>query len=98
MNEERDPLLTSPEKGPELKHFVRLNIHKWTERGDSMTLPRRVMTLAESKQLYPGVPHSWLCDGKLLRLNDPNCPNNYKIFQVPVRYCESLLSLATHPS
>ncbi|KAK6639119.1 hypothetical protein RUM43_007389 [Polyplax serrata] len=81
MNEERDPLLTSPEKGPELKHFVRLSIHKWTERGDSMTLPRRVMTLAESKQLYPGVPHSWLCDGKLLRLNDPNCPNNYKIFQ-----------------
>ncbi|EEB18344.1 JmjC domain-containing histone demethylation protein 2B, putative [Pediculus humanus corporis] len=81
MNEERDSMLASPEKGPELKHFVRLNIHKWTERGDSMTLPRRVMTLAESKQLYPGVPHSWLCDGKLLRLNDPSCPNNYKIFQ-----------------
>lgn len=82
MSEERDPLLASPEKGPELKHFVRRNILKWPERGDSMTLPRRVMTLSESQQLYPGVPHSWLCDGTLLRLNDPNCSNNYKIFQV----------------
>ncbi|XP_034938275.1 lysine-specific demethylase 3B isoform X1 [Chelonus insularis] len=62
----------------ELKHFVRR--YKWTEKGRE-PLPIRIMTLTESKSLYPNVPHSWLCDGKLLRLNDPQNMNNYKIFQ-----------------
>lgn len=66
------------EKPRELKHFVRR--YKWTQRGRE-PLPIRIMTLTESKSLYPDVPHSWLCDGKLLRLNDPNSPNNYRIFQ-----------------
>jgi len=66
------------EKPRELKHFVRR--YKWTQRGRE-PLPIRIMTLTESKSLYPNVPHSWLCDGKLLRLNDPNNPNNYQIFQ-----------------
>ncbi|XP_043588061.1 probable JmjC domain-containing histone demethylation protein 2C isoform X3 [Bombus pyrosoma] len=66
------------EKPRELKHFVRR--YKWTQKGRE-PLPIRIMTLTESKSLYPDVPHSWLCDGKLLRLNDPNNPNNYRIFQ-----------------
>lgn len=45
------------------------------------TLPVRVMNVAESKQLYPDTPHSWLCDGKLLRLHEPMNPNNYPLFQ-----------------
>lgn len=61
-----------------LKYFVRR--YKWTQRGRE-PLPIRIMTLTESKSLYPDVPHSWLCNGKLLRLNDPNNPNNYRIFQ-----------------
>lgn len=44
--------------------------------------PRRIMTLAESREMYPNVPHSWLCDGKLLRLLDPTCPHNLTLFKV----------------
>ncbi|KAK2585971.1 hypothetical protein KPH14_010548 [Odynerus spinipes] len=70
--------LDDDEKPRELKHFVRR--YKWIQRGRE-PLPIRIMTLTESKSLYPDVPHSWLCDGKLLRLNEPNNPNNYRIFQ-----------------
>lgn len=63
----------------ELKHYVpRDNWHAKT-RG---TLPIRIMTLTESKVLYPDTPHSWLCDGKLLRLCDSMHAGNYKIYQV----------------
>lgn len=63
----------------ELKHYVpRDNWHAKT-RG---TLPIRIMTLTESKVLYPDIPHSWLCDGKLLRLSDSTHNGNYKIFRV----------------
>lgn len=44
-------------------------------------LPIRVMTMALSQELYPGVKHMWLCEGKLLRLLDPMDSNNLKIFQ-----------------
>ncbi|KAL3278601.1 hypothetical protein HHI36_016143 [Cryptolaemus montrouzieri] len=62
----------------ELKHFVRR--YNWQVKG-RLSLPIRIMTLTESKMLYPNVPHSWLCDGKLLRLSDPTHKDNYKIFQ-----------------
>ncbi|KAJ8961960.1 hypothetical protein NQ314_005862 [Rhamnusium bicolor] len=62
----------------ELKHFVRR--YNWHGKG-RVQLPIRIMTLTESKMLYPDTPHSWLCDGKLLRLSDPLCKDNYKIFQ-----------------
>lgn len=63
----------------ELKHFIRR--YNWQAKGRS-PLPIRIMTLTESKVIYPDVPHSWLCDGKLLRLTDPMHDGNYKIFQV----------------
>lgn len=63
----------------ELKHFVRR--YNWQGKG-RLQLPIRIMTLTESKTLYHDTPHSWLCDGKLLRLSDPLCKENYKIFQV----------------
>lgn len=63
----------------ELKHFVRR--YNWQAKGRS-PLPIRIMTLTESKILYPNTPHSWLCDGKLLRLMDAMNAGNYKIFQV----------------
>ncbi|XP_015608899.1 lysine-specific demethylase 3B isoform X2 [Cephus cinctus] len=78
VKKERESGLDGDEKPRELKHFVRR--YKWTQRGRE-PLPIRIMTLTESTGLYPDVPHSWLCDGKLLRLNDPNNPNNYRIFQ-----------------
>nr|XP_015837929.1 PREDICTED: probable JmjC domain-containing histone demethylation protein 2C isoform X2 [Tribolium castaneum] len=63
---------------PELKHYLRR--YNWQTKGRA-PLPIRIMTLTESKMLYPDVPHSWLCDGKLLRLSDSTHKDNYKIFQ-----------------
>lgn len=44
--------------------------------------PPHIMTLAESQEFFPDNPHMWLCDGKLLRLLDPENSTNYEIFQV----------------
>lgn len=66
-------------KSVELKHFVRR--YNWQSKGRE-PLPIRIMTCTESKILYPDTPHSWLCDGKLLRLTDPTNSGNYRIFQV----------------
>lgn len=71
------PSISEPKN--ELKHFVRR--YNWNGKG-RLQVPIRIMTLTESKTLYPDTPHSWLCDGKLLRLSDPLCKDNYKIFQV----------------
>lgn len=49
-------------------------------------LPPRIMVYTESSKAYPDIPHSWLCNGKLLRLHDPTNPNNYKIFQVFISF------------
>ncbi|KAI8480842.1 Lysine-specific demethylase 3B [Branchiostoma belcheri] len=38
-------------------------------------------TLTETSVWFPDVPHSWLCEGRLLRLHDPKNPNNLKLFQ-----------------
>jgi len=45
------------------------------------------MTLAESSRENPTVPHSWLCNGKLLVLEDPKNPNNINLFQVKSPHC-----------
>jgi lysine-specific demethylase 3 len=44
-------------------------------------LPVIQHNLTETSVLYPDVPHSWLCDGRLLRLHDPRHKGNLKIFQ-----------------
>lgn len=69
----------------ELKHFVRRRRYNWQVKG-RVSLPIRIMTMTESKILYPNVPHSWLCDGKLLRLIDPTHKENNKIFQVSLYF------------
>merc|ERR1712106_932398 len=61
-----------------LKHFVRK--YNYVRHGRE-PLPIRIMTKVESSTLYPKTPHSWLCDGKLLRLLDPLNPNNKEMFQ-----------------
>ncbi|CAH1259423.1 KDM3B [Branchiostoma lanceolatum] len=38
-------------------------------------------TLTETSVWFPDVPHSWLCEGRLLRLHDPKNSNNLKLFQ-----------------
>lgn len=65
---------------PKLHYFVRLYnvpLKSWRE-----SVPIRIMTMTESKKLYPDLPHSWLCGGRLLRLLDPNHTINHNIFQV----------------
>lgn len=37
--------------------------------------------LARTTEKYPNTPHSWLCDGRLLLLEDLNCKTNIKLFQ-----------------
>ncbi|XP_045138451.1 lysine-specific demethylase 3A-A-like [Portunus trituberculatus] len=61
-----------------LKHFIRK--YNYGPRGRD-PLPIRIMTKTESSLLYPGVAHSWLCDGKLLRLLEPLAPGNTPLFQ-----------------
>lgn len=77
--EDSVPKVENNDVKSELKHFIRR--YNWQARGRTPP-PIRIMTLTESKTLYPDVPHSWLCDGKLLRLMDAMNPGNYKIFQV----------------
>lgn len=62
-------------KSMQLKYYV------GSDKKRRKYLPIRIMTLTESKRLYPDVPHTWLCDGKLLRLLDANHSGNFKIFQ-----------------
>lgn len=45
------------------------------------SIPNRIMTLSSSTQLYPTVPHKWLCDGRMLCLLNPMNPGNLKMFQ-----------------
>lgn len=68
----------------EVKPFALSNVVKRYDRSGRGRddLPIRIMTLTESKLLYPDVPHAWLCDGKLLHLTDPTNAGNYKPFQV----------------
>lgn len=73
-----DPIVDSKEevmKFVELKHFV------GKQRKFRNQLPVRIMTLGKSSSMYPNIPHVWLCDGKLLRLLDPNNSQNSKLFQ-----------------
>lgn len=42
--------------------------------------PVPVCQLKETSLLYPDVPHSWLCEGRLLRLHDPRHGRNFTLF------------------
>lgn len=47
---------------------------------DYVKNPSRILTPTTSSHIYPDVPHNWLCNGRLLRLKDPNHPKNDEIF------------------
>lgn len=64
------------------KPFALANVVKRYEKSERASV--RIMTLTESKLLYPDVPHAWLCDGKLLHLTESSNPGNYKAFQVNI--------------
>lgn len=52
-----------------------------TKKRTQKSLPQKVMTLRASKELFPGIAHDWLCNGKLLRLLDSRDPRNALIFK-----------------
>lgn len=61
-----------------LKHFER--------KGGSSNYkikvhPKRIMSLSESRRQFPNVPHVWHNGGWLLRLLEPNNPENLKLFR-----------------
>ena len=51
------------------------------EPGLSTLSSRRVSTLQESKLTSPNPPHAWLCEGRLLQLQDAIDPGNLSLFQ-----------------
>ncbi|XP_059612065.1 probable JmjC domain-containing histone demethylation protein 2C isoform X2 [Phlebotomus argentipes] len=82
LTDQRDPLMEQFQNA----HYV-----SGKDRKVFNNVPIRIMTMVESKSMYPDVPHSWLCDGKLLRLMDPAAPNNIKIFQEQWRRAQPVL-------
>jgi len=51
------------------------------EPGLSTLSTRRVATMQESKLVAPNTPHAWLCEGRLLQLQDAIDPGNLTLFQ-----------------
>ncbi|XP_053407749.1 daf-12-interacting protein 1-like isoform X2 [Mercenaria mercenaria] len=77
--EKNGPLNTVTADEPEIKL-----LHYKPRFGASHILVRETPIIAhnltETSVLYPDVPHSWLCDGRLLRLHDPRHKGNLRIF------------------
>ena len=84
-----------------LKHFSNLNDHLESHVGEHFRnalsyrhsvrhrrepVPVRKMTHALSSSFHPGVPHFWLCDGRLLVLEDPTNKDNIGLFRVRPRF------------
>lgn len=76
---EKNGSLNTDSGEPEMKL-----LHYKPRFGASHSLVRETPIIAhnltETSVLYPDVPHSWLCDGRLLRLHDPRHRGNLKIF------------------
>ena len=65
-------------------------LHYIPKNGSARTVRSRpviVHTLTETSVMYPDVPHSWLCDGRLLRLLEPRHKGNFRLFQQ--QWCRS---------
>nr|XP_014091107.1 lysine-specific demethylase 3A-A [Bactrocera oleae]XP_014091108.1 lysine-specific demethylase 3A-A [Bactrocera oleae]XP_014091109.1 lysine-specific demethylase 3A-A [Bactrocera oleae]XP_014091110.1 lysine-specific demethylase 3A-A [Bactrocera oleae] len=71
----KDPITTA------FDNFKHINFLRKGLAGLRRFLPPRAMTLTHSTMLAPGVPHEWLCDGKLLRLTNAMHPDNRILFQ-----------------
>ena len=78
---------------PLLKHYIPKNGSTLLSGRDS---PIRCYTLTETSVLYPDVPHSWLDNGRLLRLHDPRHKGNLKLFQQQWRRAQPVLVSNCH--
>lgn len=88
---------SAPPQRKRLKHFSSMNDHleshvgqhfrdalsyRYSVRRKREPVPVRKMTHALSSSFHPGVPHFWLCDGRLLVLEDPTSKDNVGLFRV----------------
>lgn len=75
-------------------------LHYTPRQGASHLLVREtpiiVHNLTETSVLYADVPHSWLCDGRLLRLHDSRHRGNQKIFMEQWRRGQPVLVSGVH--
>ena len=69
--------LQALEKEPVLKYYASPKLSNYHRQ----LLPIRNFTLSESQRQYPDLPHSWLCAGRLLKLEDPAHAGNVRLFQ-----------------
>ena len=79
-----------PVEGPEpvqLKHYIPKNGNSLP--GRESPIPQH--TLVETSFLFPEVPHSWLDNGRLLRLHEPTHRGNLKLFQKQWRHGQPVL-------
>ena len=81
--------ITGKETIREPDEVVDIESVKFTTRRDAFRsesqrgmYPHRFMVLVESSKIYPDIPHSWLCNGKVLWLKNSTNPENYKLFHV----------------
>ena len=65
----------------EERAYYSLKSFRSKDRVDRNPVPTRKMTMNESKAMHPNIPHRWVCDGRLLILEEPNHPGNIKLFQ-----------------
>lgn len=72
---DKDPITSA------FDNFKHINFHRKGLAGLRRFLPPRSMNTGHSSLLAPGVPHEWLCDGKLLRLTNAMHPDNRILFQ-----------------
>ncbi|XP_076470563.1 lysine-specific demethylase 3A-like isoform X2 [Babylonia areolata] len=82
--------LDSPSHTFKFLHYIP-RLGQWTRE-----LPIVAHSLTETSVLYPDVPHSWLCDGRLLRLHDPHHKGNLKIFQEQWKRGQPVMVSAVH--
>ena len=76
-----------------LTHYVPRGGHRHMKGRDS---PIPTYTLEETTVLFPDVKHSWLDDGRLLRLHDPASPHNMHLFQQQWRRGQPVLVSNCH--
>ena len=79
-----------PNKGQRetvLKHYI--------PRSGSQLMSKDIQipchTLTETSVLFPDVPHSWLDNGRLLRLHEPKHKGNLQLFQQQWRRAQVLV-------
>ncbi|XP_053211076.1 nuclear receptor coactivator 6-like [Panonychus citri] len=66
-----------PSDSRKLEHYT----PRFTPKRDTNNPPSRSCSIDETKKIFPNIPHTWLCSGRLLVFQDPKLPDNLKLFK-----------------